>query len=54
VARQSWAWKDYGLGFEITETALEDLNAGQMRNLMESVAFHARQVEERFAARVFN
>lgn len=45
---------EFGMGFEVTETALEDDQYDQLQRSAEWLAFSARYVEEKYAANVFN
>lgn len=45
---------EFGMGFEVTETALEDDQYDQLSRSAEWLAFSARYVEEKYAAAVFN
>lgn len=45
---------EFGLGFEVTETALEDDQFDMLVRAAEWLAFSARYVEEKYAARPFN
>jgi len=45
---------EFGLGFEVTETALEDDQYDQLQRSAEWLAFSARYVEEKYAASVLN
>lgn len=45
---------EFGLGFEVTETALEDDQEDVLRKQAEWLAFSARYVQEKYAARPLN
>lgn len=45
---------EFGLGYEMTETADEDDQSGELAKAAKYMAFSARQVQRKYAAAVFN
>lgn len=45
---------EFGLGFKLTETADEDDQYGELKKYTKYLAFSARTVQRKYAARVFN